>query len=328
MLRRIVLLGCMLAAIAASPVQAGDLMGTWTANLSDDDAGKLDFSFNTGRGDMHGTQIGRTAFTGLTAEQIESHTRVPVQFTLQRQAGTLTLDGTFRNGRGAGDFTFVSDPEYLRRLKAAKVPFKSNEVDDERELLNLALFDVSIEFIRSMQAIGYEERLDKYVAFRIFGIDPAYVREMAKVGYDDLTADKLTETKIHGVTPAYIREMRAKGENLTLDGYIQSRIFQVTPEFASEIAKAGYANLERDMLVQFRIHGVNPEFIQELREVGYSRLPAQKLVEMRIHGVTPEFIRRVEKAGYKNVPVDKLVQMRIFDIDPEMVRALEDASGR
>jgi hypothetical protein len=332
MSRRILTIVAVVATTAAVPAHA-ELVGSWTASVSEKHPGRLAFSLTTSHDGQHGMPYERSAFDGLTTAQVESPSRVSVQFTLERDAGTVSFDGIFRDGRGAGEFTFVPNPEYANRLRSLGLQLDRKHTSDDREMLNLTLCDVSIEFIRSMQAIGYDESLDKYVAFRIFDVNPAYVREMAKAGFDHLSAEKLTETRIHGATPEYIRTMRANGEDLTLDQYIESRIFQVTPEFAAEIAKAGYPDLERDVLVQFRIHGVTPEFIAELRDVGYTRLPAQKLVEMRIHGVTPEFIRRVEKAGYRKVPVDKLVQMRIFDIDPEMVRALDDsdrkgASGR
>jgi hypothetical protein len=328
MTRRITTLCAALAVMATASAAAAELVGTWTSRIAEERPSKLYLSLETGRNGQHGSHFERSSFVGLTSEQIESRTRVPVQFRLDREAGTISFDGVFRDGRGTGEFTFVANPGYVKRLRENGVSFTSKEIDGDRGLLSLALCDVSIEFIRSMQAIGYDETLDTYIAFRMFGVDPTYVREMEQLGFDHLSADKLTETRIHGATPEYIREMRASGEDLTLGQYIESRIFQVTPEFADEIARAGYPGLARDVLVQFRIHAVTPQFIQELREVGYTKLPAQKLVEMRIHGVTPEFIRRVEKAGYRKVPVDKLVHMRIFGIDPEMVRALDDVSSR
>lgn len=325
-MRHRILAVCFALVLAAPIAAAGGLSGTWTARRSDHRNGWLDLSLQTGRHDNQGTQLDRRAFEGLGDAQIESPTRVPVQFELSREAGRATFEGTFRNGVGTGEFTFTPNPDYPRMLRSVGVTFEPSD-DPDRQLFNLALFDVSIAFIRSMQAIGYRVPLQKYVEFRIFDVNPDYVRGMASVGYDHLSADRLVETRIHGATPDYIRTMRAHGEDLTLDQYIESRIFQVTPEFADEMRRAGYPDLPRDMLVQFRIHGVTTDFIRDLRELGYSRVPADKLVEMRIHGVTPEFIRRVDKAGYHHVPTDKLVQMRIFDIDPEMVKAL-DADDR
>ncbi len=324
MMRRIVSIGLVLAA-AAGVAEAGGIAGTWTASLSKLKSSHLNMSMQVDDHGNNGNRFDLAAFTGLDLDQVESETQVPVRFELRREAGTVSFDGHFRNGKGTGEFSFTPQKGFLRTLDGLGLEIDTRKHGELEELYQLTLFDVSSDFIRSMQRIGYEEGLERYKEFRIFRVDPDYVREMAAVGFARLSASKLVETRIHGATPEYIREMRAHGEDLTLDEYIQSRIFQVTPEFASEMSRAGYPNLGRDVLVQFKIHGVTPEFVRDLREIGYSRIPAQKLVEMRIHGVTPEFIREVEAAGYRKVPIDKLVQMRIFDIDPKMGRALDDA---
>ena len=324
MTARLVLTCALVAVAISSPAPARELPGDWNLYVSEKHPDRFQLTLRRGLRDNSSSQFPRADFTGLTNAQVESAGRVPVQFELRREAGSFAFEGTFRNGHGAGEFTFTPDPEYPRRLRAMGVDFPSGKLEDDEQLYYFAMFDVSSDFIRAMRKIGYDVSLDMYQQFRIFGVDPEYVQAMAAVGYKDLRAEKLVETRIHGATPEYIREMRAAGNDLSLDEYIQSRIFQVTPEFAAEMGKAGYPNVDHDTLVQFKIHGVTPEFIRDLRALGYTRLPASKLVEMRIHGVTPEFIRRVEKAGYHKVPVDKLVQMRIFDIEPEMVRALDD----
>lgn len=326
MMRRIVTLCVVMAATAAASAESREVEGVWIASVSETDPGRLDLSLRTDRSDQNGSYFAISELHGLTSAQIRSDTRVPVAFELRREAGTIAFEGTFRDERGAGEFTFTPDPGYPELLRSLGLELETSRQPEERELLNLTLFDLTVSFIRSMRAIGYDVPLGKYVEFRIFGVDPDYVREMRDVGFDRLSADKLVETKIHGATPEYIREMRASGEDLPLNQYIESRIFRVTPEFADEMARAGYSGLNRKRLVEFKIHGVTTDFIHELKTLGYSKLPAEKLVEMKIHGVTPEFIREVEAAGYRNVPVDKLVQMRIFNIDPKMVRALDDDS--
>ena len=317
-----------LVAGAAAPAHAGEISGAWTAAVSENHPGRFELSLQTGGSGQSTSGFLVSGFTGLSTGQIESNTRTAVEFRLERDAGTFFFDGTFRGGRGGGDFRFVPDVKYPGRLHELGVPFDDAGKGEARRLCELALFDVSIDFIRSMQAIGYDENLDRLVEFRIFGVDPAYVRDMAGVGFRHPTGAKLVETKIHGATPDWIREMRAHGGDLTLDEYIETRIFQVTPEFVDEMAKAGYPNLSRERLVEFRIQGVTPEYIADLRTLGYTRLPASKLVEMRIQGVTPEFIRRVEKAGHHHVPVDRLVEMRIFHIPPGQAAALDEDAGR
>ena len=325
MLRSIVSLCLVLATTAAAPAQGRGLDGSWMISISEKHPEQLSLDLRTSRSDHEGSQFDRSDFAGLTRAEIESPTQVPVLFELRREAGSIAFEGTFRQGNGAGEFEFTANEDFPNALHALGVTFDPKNGERERELLNLTLFDVSTEFIKSMQKIGYDVSLEKFVEFRIFDVNPGYVREMASLGFDRLSADKLVETRIHGATPDYIRSMRAAGENLTLDKYIESRIFQVTPEFSQEMSQAGYPGLDRDRLVEFRIHGVTSEFIEQIRKLGYSHVPAEQLVAMRIHGVTPEFIKSVEAAGYHRVPIDKLVQMRIFDIDPRMVRALDDA---
>ena len=309
----------LLASNIAGPVEARGTSGTWTAYAKD--SGRLQLSMQVEPKGNIGMGFELSQFAGLSWNEVRSVARVPVRFEMRREAGTVSFEGTFHDGRGAGKFTFVANADYRGMLERLGVHLDTKRGEEDCELLNVALFDVSTDFVRSMQAIGYKVTLQEYVTFRIFKVDPAYVREMAGAGFAHLSADKLVETRIHNVTPEYIRDMRAHGEDLSLDDYVQSRIFEITPEFTAEMGRLGYRDLDHDTLVQFRIQGVSADFIEDLRKLGYSRIPADQLVAMRIHGVTPEFIRRVEKAGYHDVPIERLVEMRIFNIDPEMVGA-------
>ena len=296
---------------------AKDIAGAWTAVQKDDPGRGFQFMMNLDDDGNIGRGYQRTDFAGLSAEQVAAKVSTPVSFDLKREAGTIHFEGTFRNGRGAGDFTFTPDFSFARRLREVGVDFDAERGDEAQRLFQLTTNDLTIDFIRSMQAIGYRESLEQYIAFRIVRVDPDYVKAMNEVGFRHLSADKLVETKIHGATPDYIKEMRSHGEDLSLDDYIQSRIFRVTPEFADEMKKLGYAGLDHDQMVAFRIHGVTPEFVGELKKLGYDRVSADNLLAMRIHGVTPEFIKKADGAARRKVSVDRLIEMRIFNIDPE-----------
>jgi hypothetical protein len=326
MSRTLVFVCLLLAAVLPVTSNAAGLSGSWSASVDGASPNRMNLSLRMAHHEHDGSNFRLADFTGLTAAQAASTSRLPVHFELRREAGTIAFDGTFRAGEGGGDFVFTPNHEFERKLGGLGVRFDARRGDEDDELFSLAIFDVSTGFIRSMQALGYREPLEMYEQFRIFDIDPGYVHDLAGVGFDRVPAEKLVETKIQGATPEYIRGMRAAGTNLALEGYIESRIFQVTPEFSAEMGRLGYANLDHDMLMQFRIQGVTPEFVRALKDRGYTRVPAEKLVEMRIQGVTPEFIGRLAAAGYHHVPVDKLIELRIHGIEPEMVKALDDAS--
>lgn len=324
-MKRTITIASLLLFAAAGSAMA-ELRGAWTGTTEGLDKERIHMNMVRGGHNQHGNTMKIASFTGLSSAQIWSPTQTPVQFQLAREAGTVRFEGTFKNGDGAGQFTFQGNPSYASTIRALGVEFelKKHRKDrtEEEELFTLALLDVSTAYIKSMQDIGYRVSLQDYISMRIFNVTPEYVREMAAAGFKDLSSDKLVATRIHKVTPDYIRQMRAAGWNLSLDELMSSRIHKATPEFAEEMRKLGYGNLDFDDLVSFRIHRVTPEFISQLRELGYDNISADNLIAMRIHRVTPEFIKELKAAGYSNVPVRKLIDMKIHKVDVKFIESM------
>lgn len=326
-MKRILLLTLAVSLLTATAAFA-ELNGSWTASLDEKRPDRIDLNLSYGRQHQNGSTMKLASLTGLTPNQIHATTMTPVQFVIDREAGKTTFDGTFRKAHGAGQFTFTGNPAYPEAIRKLGVKFdldRGNARDEQETLFTLALHDVSTAFIRSMQAEGYRETLEKYLAMRIFDITPEYIREMRSLGFKEIDADQLVATRIHKVTPDFVSQTRAAGWDLSLEELQSSRIFKVTPEFAAEMRRLGFKNLRHQDLISFRIHKVTPEFIAEMRKLGYDGLSADDLVSMRIHKVTPEFIRELEAAGYRNVPAEKLVAMRIHKIDVKMIKQLNDA---
>ena len=311
--------------LIAAPAFA-QIHGAWTTTPSGDRPGRINIQMSR-RNSNTGQTMSISDFTGLTLAQVNSLTTTPVQFQLRREAGVVSYEGTFKQGNGAGQFSFAPNRSYEASIRALGVKGDRNKRGDgsfdDEDLLHLAIHDVSTEFIRSMQAEGFDVSLDKYMAFRIFRVNPELVRDFRAIGFKDLDADDLVSTQIHGATPQFIREMRAAGfTKLDLEGFVASRIHGVTPQFMREMAALGYADMDFDDLTAFRIHGVTSAFVSELRDLGYKNIDSDDLVAMRIHRVTPEFIRELRDAGYSNVPVEKLVSMRIHGIDADFVKKM------
>jgi hypothetical protein len=325
-MKRIATLSLLVCLFAAIPAFALD--GAWTASLDEKRPDRIYFNLTQGRHHNMGSTFGLAGFTGLTAAQINAATMTPVQFAMNREAGTVSFEGTFRNGKGAGQFTFAADRTYIDKIRALGIEFelekprRKKDRTEEEDLFALALHDVSTTFIRSMIAEGYRVSLEKYLSLRIFNVTPEYIREMRSLGFKDIDAEELIASRIHKVTPQFVRDMRAAGWDLSLEDLQASAIHGATPAFAEEMRGLGYGSLSHDELVSFRIHRVTPEFIQTMRKLGYSKLSADDLVSMRIHRVTPEFIRELAGAGYTNVPVEKLVQMRIHKVDAQYLKKM------
>ena len=316
-----------LAVFLLAATAMADIHGAWTADDDEEKAGRIHFNLSQRKFSNWGQTMRIADFTGLSEAQIRATTMTPVQFQLRREAGTVSFEGTFKNGDGAGQFEFAPNRDYPAAIRALGVEFNlkrhGRSKSEDEQLFSLAVFDVSTSFIRSMQAMGYKETLDKYVEMRIFNVTPEFIKEMQSI-FGELSSQKLIDSRIHGVTPEYVRKMRAAGWDLKFHQYMDARIHGASPEFAEEMRKLGYGNLSFNKLLDFRIHGVKPAFIAELRELGYKDLSAQQLLNMRIHGVTVEFIRELEKAGYRNVPVDKMVTMKIHGIDAKYISKMND----
>jgi hypothetical protein len=289
------ILAAAFALLLAVTIRAETLRGTWTMLPSSHDSGRVQLNVNRDATNSHmtwGETMPLSAFEGLSASTIGS-SRATSSFALRRDAGTFEFEGTFRDGEGAGHFTFTPNPSYVGQLRSMNV--RNDEGGDENELLfRLAMHDVSTDFIRSFRSLGYDAPLGTYIRFRIHGVDPRMVTELRSLGYTNITAEELVRFRIHGVSPELIRALAA----------------------------SGYRNVPAGDLVRFRIHGVSPEFIRDLASLGYTNVAAEDLVRMRIHGVTPQFIRDVESAGYHNVPVEKLVRMKIHGIDGAYLKAM------
>jgi hypothetical protein len=185
-----------------------------------------------------------SAFKGLGAGP-------EVRFELPRDAGTFHFQGRFEGRQGTGFFTFEGNPTYVRQMGAM-----GYQVWDSR-LMELALHDVSLDFVRQMRELGYgKASLDRLVEFRIHGVTPEFVRGMVNAGYRDLPAERLVEFKIHGVDPDFVQGM----------------------------TDAGYRDVPPERLVEFRIHGVTPEFVRKAAAKGYKNLSPEDLVELKIMG--------------------------------------------
>lgn len=314
-----------LALLLAPAAAQATIEGGWNASRQKGEPGTIQMNVSYEHSN-HGEGMRIADFDGLSAAQVASAAATPVSFSLQREAGTIRFEGTFRNGSGGGGFEFTANPAYLDALRGMGVAVSGGRHGggsaDER-LLSLAMLDVSTDFIRSMKAIGYDESLDDYIAMRIFHVDPDLVADFQKLGMRP-SADQLVASQIHGATPEFIGRMRDLGlGNLHLDDYVAFRIHGVSPDFVKELADLGYRDLDGDDLVAFRIHGVSPEFVRQLAELGYRDLSADDLVAFRIHGVSADFIKDLAELGYRDVRSDDLIAFRIHGVTPKFIRDLQ-----
>ena len=104
------------------------------------------FSYNN-----TGFRITLDQLVGLTRDQMMSASGTNVSFQLKRDAGTFNFEGWFKQGNGAGHFTFTPNSSFSGEL--ARLGF--GRATDE-QLLSLAMGDTGFAFINELKAQGYD----------------------------------------------------------------------------------------------------------------------------------------------------------------------------
>ena len=209
--------------------------------------------------------------------------------------------------------------------KPARAPSKGVLSPDD--LVAFRIHGVTPEFIGEIAALGYTKSTpDQLVALRIHGVTPEYAREMTSI-FGQVPLDDLVAFRIHGLTPESARSLKADFGKLSPDDAVALRIHGADPEFVKGLHDAGYANLSADDAVALRIHGATPEFARALRAQGLTRLSPDDLVAFRIHGVTPEYVAAIRALGYDSLDPDDLVAFRIHGVTPEWIRSTNQHAG-
>ena len=324
--------------------------GTWEIRATAD-VRTVHLRLSEGDG-SYGSTIDIDQLNGLSATML-SGAGGSAQFTLRRDAGAFQFEGIFRNGVGAGTYTFVPDPgfpegmvkrgfarpttdeQYL--LARANFGFafldeltaQKYDRPDLAQLIRAVQHGVTLIYLRDMGQLGYRlKTVDGLITLRDHGVSPQYVRELAAEGLKGLTADDLVRARSHGVSPEYVRDLRAQGnQGLTLDALIRLRDHGVSPQYLRELAALGYGTVPLDTAIQLRNHGVSPEYVRDLRALGYQNLSFDVLIRLRNHGVSPEYVRELNALGYASLTIDQLVDLRNYGVSPERIRSANARAG-
>jgi hypothetical protein len=258
-----------LAAVLALGVSiassAATLRGVWTSTPGHD--GALQLNLNTNGHNNLGNSFKLSELTGLQPAALTSASTTPVNFELRREAGTIAFEGTFRDGYGAGRFTFEPDRAFVESLRGMGLQIEPKEDrSEEQELLVVALVDATRAYIRSMRDLFPEASLREIRNARAVGVDSTAIRAIrSSIPVESLR--EATNLTAVGVTTEYLREMQAAGVKVTTArDATRLRAVGVTPDFVARMAAAGYANLSARDLTRLAATGVDPEFARSIKK--------------------------------------------------------------
>jgi beta-lactamase regulating signal transducer with metallopeptidase domain len=250
--------------------------GTWKAELQGDKL-RLEMTYRKS-GWGRWTSVDEYPLSQLTGFSRDRN----ASFELRRGAGTFHFQGSFEGKRGRGTCGFKPDPEFEKVL--------GQSISTDRAM-ELAVYDISLDYIREMKALGVGLSAQHPPRSDFFGQVHQLVRTVVDPERND-PLRRLMDLKVHDITPEYVRGLK----------------------------NAGYPNLQVWQLVELKIHGIEPDYVQGLHDSGYRHLPPYQISQFKIHGITPEWLRGIVDAGAGDATPDQLVMMQIHGIDGDFVR--------
>jgi beta-lactamase regulating signal transducer with metallopeptidase domain len=100
------------------------------------------------------------------------------------------------------------------------------------------------------------------------GVTPQWLREMAALGYTNLSGGEITALAVQGVDAAYVRGL----------------------------SQAGYPHLSAGQIIAMRVQGVSPDYVRQITRAGGPRPTPEQLVALQTQGVSAELIRAAAEA--------------------------------
>ena len=182
------------------------------------------------------------------------------------------------------------------------------------ELIALKIHGADAAYIQRMKAYGLAAASYKdIIADRIFRITPEYLDQMKAAGFSDLSRKKLLDLRVQNITPEYVQDLRKQFPGITPDEAVRFHIFKVTPEFASQMKAAGFADLSSNTLVELRIQNITPEYVQDVRKQ-FPGVTPEQVVKLRIFAIDSAFIAAAKFHGFNDLTAEKLIKLRISGI--------------
>jgi hypothetical protein len=313
-MRQLLTAALLVALTAAGAAQSSDIHGTWTAEIH---GGKVFLQTRTapppdwnrsgdGRSDWSmGHSLPIEEVSGLAND--EQLTASSLRFELRREAGTLAFEGAFRDGRGAGLFTFAPRAEFIAEMKRLGY---NDDIPLWRRY-QMAVQDVGPRYINALKAEGFDKlTLDEITRARNHGVTLDYIKGMKAEGYKAVSIEDLVRTKDHGVTPQYVKEMRKAGfTSQPIEDLVRAKDHGVNAAFVTELASHGYKGLPLSDVVRARDHGVSADYLADMKAITKDATLPQ-IIRMRDHGVTPGFVSHARARGFTTSDPDELVRLK------------------
>ena len=136
----------------------------------------------------------KMGFTGYDNDKLLTYTLFDIQSEWVRSLQQLGIRG-MDSGNLISLRIFHVDSGFVHGLTSL-----GYEVPDADKLVALSVQGVNADEVRQIRALGYQPTLDQLVQIRIFRVTPEFIRSMQARGFKNLTIDKLVQIRIFKLT--------------------------------------------------------------------------------------------------------------------------------
>lgn len=270
-------------------------------------------------------------------------------FTLTRDAGTITFNGKFDGNQGYGHYKFQGNHDYLAYLKNAGV-----DNTEDRDLLSFLMLNISKSYLSSLQENGFTNLTKgQLISIAALKVDAEYIRSWKKAGFKGITPQQLVSAKALGIDSDYVHEIQKAGyPNITFQELVSFKAQGITGSFVNGFRKAGS---KENLLPGTHVHShsesaassssasvstpmdisvtdvssakalqIDSAYVKSFAKVGYPDLQFYELSTFKVMGVTAEYIKSLQDVGYSNLPAHVIISLKTMRVTPEYIKGFND----
>ncbi len=283
-------------------------------------------------------------------------------FTVTREAGTVTFTGKFDDDQGFGRFKFVPNKEYKAFLSFKGIDDMEDEeyvsffmMDVKRQyvqflndngfknlsksqIISMSAFKIDAEYIKYWRKLGYTDiTASNLVSLKSMKIDSTYVNDIRKAGYTDLTVQQLISFKAQKITGSYINSLQkatlkkpvegmavVKQDKPTPSEIISAKAMKVDTNYMAAVRDAGFEDLNPRTISTLKSQNVSPEFIKSFQDIGMKNLTSSQLYTLKSQGITAELVKSYYEIGMNNLTTSQIYTFKNQGITPEYIKGFQE----
>jgi hypothetical protein len=169
------------------------------------------------------------------------------------------------------------------------------------------------------------ESPEEIISFKALNVDPAFVRSLKEVGYDNLSNGDLVAMKSLGITAEYIKNLQSEGhKNIAPSDLMAIKAQNITPQFLKSFAQVGYTDISYSDAISLKAIGVTPEYIRSFRDIGFQNMEIDEAVSMKSQGITPAMIQEYKALGFANISLDDVIAAKATGTTPAFISSMKE----